>query len=173
MATVTRIVACLAAAGVTTGLIAGVPAHAEPRRSPVDALAPLLGPLIGPLIGPAPEPAPEPSPPRTRDSYGNTDAPDGVLRRGCRNYRYSYTVTAPTGEWTLETFLRDPTGDSIASGAFISDADPSTAGARFRFCRSGTRPGRFTIRAKLIWFDHEGEHPVWLEPSRFRLTRKR
>jgi hypothetical protein len=171
MTPVTRLTACLAAAGVATGLVAGVPAHAEPQPSPADPLVGLLGPLLGQPSEPAPEP--EPSPPRTRSSYGGTHAPDGVLRKGCRNYAYSYTVTTPTHDWTLETFLRDPTGDSIASGAFMSDSDAATARSQFRFCRNGTRPGRFTIRGKVHWYDDEGEHVVWLEPSHFRLTRRR
>ncbi|MBB3044064.1 hypothetical protein [Nocardioides soli] len=147
MTQVTRATACLAAAGVTVGLL-GAPGRAEPTPA-------------------------EPGAPHERSSYGSTHAPDGVLRKGCRGYAYRYTVTPPTGDWTLETFLRDPTGDSVASGAFMSDSDPATRRSTFDLCRYNTRPGRFTIRALLHWYDDEGGHRVWLEPSRFRLRRAR
>ena len=103
--------------------------------------------------------------------YGSTVAADGTLRKGCRNYVYHYRVTAPTDDWTLETFLRDPTGDSIASGTFLSESDAREQRTRFRFCRYVTRPGVFRIRALLHWYDDDGEHRVWLEPTRFRLRR--
>ena len=104
--------------------------------------------------------------------YGSTTAADGTLRKGCHNYGYRYQVTAPTDDWSLETFLRDPDGEGIASGVFLADADAREQRARFRFCRYATRPGRFTIRALLTWYGDLGEeHQVWLEPSRFRLGR--
>src|SRR6187431_1117349 len=84
--------------------------------------------------------------------YGETAAHHGTLRKGCHDYGYRYRVTTPTNDWTLETFLRDPTGDTIASGAFLSESDARAQRARFRFCRYGTRPGRFTIRALLHWY---------------------
>ncbi|MFC7496017.1 MULTISPECIES: hypothetical protein [unclassified Nocardioides] len=151
-----------------------MPAHAEPQPSPADPILGPLSPLLGLLLGqPEPEPAPESEPPRTRDSYGNTDAPDGVLRKGCRNYAYKYTATPPTQEWLLETFLTDRTGEGVAAGMFLSDADAATGHSTFRFCRHTARPGRFTIKAKLAWYDDEGEHVTWFEPSHFRLKRKR
>jgi hypothetical protein len=179
MTPVTRASAGLVAAGVTVVLLAGAPAHAathpttEPTAGPTpgNTIAGLLGSFLG--QPPASAPEDEPAPPREPASYGSTHASDGVLRTGCRNYRYTYTVSPPTGDWTLETYLRDRTGESIASGAFMSNADAATQSSRFRFCRHGTRPGRFTIEAKLIWYDDEGDHLVWLEPSTFRLTRQR
>ena len=109
---------------------------------------------------------------RPRSSYGHTGAPDGTLRPGCHNYRYHYRVESPTHDWTLETYLVDPTGDGLASGVFVAGADPVRSSARFRFCRYSTRAGVFTIRAKLHWYDGDGgDHKVWLEPSHFRLRR--
>jgi hypothetical protein len=171
MTPVTRASAGLAAAGLTVTLLGGAPADADPPPTPAGTLAGLVGSFLGQSSAPAPEE--EPAPPREPSSYGSTHATDGVLRKGCRNYRYTYTVTAPTNDWTLETYLRDRTGESIASGAFMSNGDPATQVSRFRFCRHGTHPGRFTIEAKLIWYDDEGDHLVWLEPFTFRLARKR
>lgn len=104
-------------------------------------------------------------------SYGHTGAPDRVLRDGCHGYRYHYRVRPPTNDWVLETFLVDPRGDTIASGAFISDSDPKRGHGKFRFCRYNTRPGRFTIKAKLTWYNGYAEHKTWLRKSHFRLYR--
>ncbi len=114
------------------------------------------------------------APASAASEYGRTAAPDGTLRKGCHNYGYRYEVATPTNDWTLETFLRDPTGEGVASGAFLSDSDARAQQARFRLCRYATRPGRFTIRALLTWYGDLGEeHQAWLEPTRFRLKRPR
>ena len=102
-------------------------------------------------------------------SYGHTGAPDRILRSGCHGYRYHYVVKPPTNDWVLETFLRDPRGETIASNAFSSDSEPKRGHGHFRFCRWNTKPGRFTIRAKLTWYRGYAEHKVWLDPSHFRL----
>ena len=111
--------------------------------------------------------------PAEAGSVGHTWAPDGTLRSGCHNYRYHYVIKTPTNDWTLETFLVDPTGDTLASGTFISGTDPRRGPGRFRFCRYSTRPGTFTIRAKVHWYSGPGseEHRRWFKPSTFRLTR--
>ena len=107
----------------------------------------------------------------TTSAYGRTHADDGRLRDGCHNYRYRYVVDAPTHDWTLETFLVDPHGDTLASGAFLSDSDPERGSATFRFCRYSTRAGKFTIRAKIHWYNGSEEHKAFFKPSHFRLRR--
>lgn len=104
-------------------------------------------------------------------AYGHTGAPDRRLRAGCHNYHYHYVVDAPTNDWTLETFLDDPTGETLSSGALVAGADPRRGRSVFRFCRYSTRPGPFTIRAKLHWYHGSEDHLVWFEPSHFRLRR--
>jgi len=112
------------------------------------------------------------SAPRSRGDYGHTGAPDGPLRSGCHDHPYRYVLTPPTGDWTLETYLTDRTGDGVASGAFFSDSDPRRERTHFRFCRYSVHAGRFTIRAKLHWYSDDGtDHLVWLPPSHFRLHR--
>ena len=105
-------------------------------------------------------------------SVGHTSAPDGTLRSGCHNYRYHYVIKTPTNDWTLETFLKDPDGQGLASGTFFADSDPRRNATHFRFCRYSTRAGRFTIKAKVHWYGTYGhDHQAWLEPSHFRLRR--
>lgn len=103
--------------------------------------------------------------------YGHTGAPDRVLRNGCHGYRYHFVVKPPTNDWVLETFLVDPRGEHIASGAFSSDSEDKRDHGRFHFCRYNTKPGRFTIRAKLTWYNGYDEHRVRLPRSHFRLHR--
>jgi hypothetical protein len=107
----------------------------------------------------------------TTSSYGHTHRGDGTLRNGCHNYRYKYVVATPTNDWTLETFLVDPTGETLASGAFLSDSDPRRGHGRFRFCRYSTRAGTFTIRAKVHWYNGSEEHKAFFKNSHFRLRR--
>jgi hypothetical protein len=160
MTSVTRIGTFLAATTVAAGVLTAVPALADPPTDPVSG-------LVGGLVG-----QPQHHQRREGSDYGRTRADDGVLRSGCRNYPYRYVVTTPTHDWTLETFLRDRTGETIASGTYVADADPPRDRAHFRFCRYSTYAGRFTIRAKVHWYDDSGgEHKAWLEPSHFRLRR--
>jgi hypothetical protein len=105
------------------------------------------------------------------DAYGHTAAADRTLRPGCHNYRYRYVVKAPTDDWTLETFLTDPGGDRVGSGGFFAESDPRRGRSAFRLCRYATRPGRFTIRAKLVWYDGSEAHIVRFKATRFRLRR--
>ena len=156
-------------AALALGILAA-PAHsAGPDAGPASDL---LGSLTG---GPSGGTSGGTAQHRDRRDFGRTGAPDGVLRSGCHRYRYHSKVTTPTDDWTLETFLVDRTGETIASGAYFTDSDPATnRRAVFRFCRYSTKPGRFTIRAKVHWYGEYGDgHRVWLEPSHFRLRARR
>ena len=163
MTPVTRTAAALVSAVLAVGLAPTTPASAE---GAADQVSGLVGSVLGsPAAGATTS---------DRGDFGRTSAPNGRLHRGCRNYTYRYLVSPPSDDWTLETFLRDPTRESIASGTFSSDSDPRSARSRFRFCRYNTRPGRFTIRALLHWYGPTGDgHAIWLEPSHFRLRRPR
>ncbi|MBA2952075.1 hypothetical protein GON03_18850 [Nocardioides sp. MAH-18] len=144
------------------------PASAD---GPSDPISGLVGQLLGP---PSSASAPSPTTPRTATASGSAWGFDGVLRHGCRDYPYRYAISTPTDEWTLEVFLRDRDGRNLASGTFISDSDPTERAARFRFCRYSTRPGWFTVRSLLHWYDADGTgHRQWLGETRFRLRRPR
>jgi hypothetical protein len=148
-------------AALVAGVLTTVPAQADPPPDPAG--------LVGDLLGHGGKDGGRHH--RTRADRGHTHAEDGVLRRGCHDYPYRYVVGVRTNDWTLETFLDDRTGNTIASGAFAADSDRKKARAAFRFCRYSTYAGRFTIRAKLTWYNDAGEHKAWFQPSHFRLRR--
>ena len=153
----------LIAVAVRAGELTAAPAAADPPSDPVSE-------LVGGLLGRQPDDQAG-AHHRDRSAYGRTSAKDATLRDGCHDYRYRYVVTPPTDDWTLETYLDDRTGETVASGTYFSDSDPARNRPVFRFCRYSTYAGKFTIRAKLHWYNGSEQHKVWLEPSHFRLRR--
>ncbi|MGZ4498457.1 MAG: hypothetical protein ACXVWZ_13370 [Nocardioides sp.] len=133
----------------------------QPRKAIAAVLATAAATLVGVLAAPASAYTPE---------WGSTGSPDRVLRHGCHEYRYHYKVTVPTHDWTLETFLVDPTGDRLASGAFASESDPDRGHGTWHICKPSTRPGTFHIKAKINWYNGDTDHKGWFKPSHFRLT---
>jgi hypothetical protein len=101
--------------------------------------------------------------------WGTTGAADRVLRPGCHNYPYHYTVRPHGRDWSAETFLVDPNGVGLASGAFDPDSDPRRGRSRFRICRPSTSPGRFTIRMKVSIFTGPNPTVHWVKRSYFHL----
>jgi hypothetical protein len=107
--------------------------------------------------------------------YGRTIAKNGVLKKGCRTYRYGYDIKPPDeGYWTLETFIIGPKGKRLFSGAFIEGFDETTGTDTYRICRPTTRAGVFKIRAKLTSGGETNEtFEVWLPVTKFRLRNPR
>ena len=110
---------------------------------------------------------------RVEAGTGTTAMPDQVLRRGCRSYAYTYSVSTTTGDWVLETFLVDPDGHSVSSGVFISDSEPAAGSSAFGVCRSATRFGTFTITGRLTTYDGWDDVVSWITPTTVRLHRWR
>jgi hypothetical protein len=104
-------------------------------------------------------------------SWGTTGAPDRTLKKGCAAYNYHYRLTPPPGDWSLEVFLVDPDKKRVASGFFLSPVDPLKGQSSFAFCSIDTRPGIFTIKARMTV---SNPYPKirWLKPSTFRLRHR-
>jgi hypothetical protein len=100
---------------------------------------------------------------------GKLSAGDKVLEKGCHFYRYRYVVRAKASEWTLEVYLKDPTGEIIASNTKDSSADPKRAHGKFRLCRYSTRPGKFAIKGKLTRYNGYDTKTGWVKPGSFRM----
>lgn len=109
--------------------------------------------------------------PEVHPEWGKTATKAKILKRSCRNYRYTYEITPPEGVWALETFLVGPGGVNLASGGQIVGFDGLKGTDKFRFCRPSTRPGVFKIRALLSVQDESGKdyRQGWLPVTKFRL----
>lgn len=97
-----------------------------------------------------------------------------VLRAGCHNYTYNFTVKPPASagtEWSLETFLIGPRGGHLASDVILGGADAKHGQKVWRLCKSSTVPGRFTISSKLTYNESPDQFHGWVKPSHFRLTK--
>ena len=114
----------------------------------------------------------EPEPPEYQVS-GSTAASDGTLRRGCRPYRYSYTVSTPHHDWTLETSVLDRRGKSVHAGVLFGSSAAKTGEQVYEMCRWATTPGAFTITGRLISYDGERRTEAQLAESRFVLRLRR
>jgi hypothetical protein len=106
--------------------------------------------------------------------WGSTSAPDAVLKRGCRNYTYSYRITPPEGYWSLELFFTGPHGKRVGSAYFLYGGDPLADTENLRLCKRTTQPGRYTIKAFLSVEEEDGNQTEegWLPQSTFRLHRQ-
>jgi len=113
-------------------------------------------------------------------AMGGTRAPAYRLPPGCHWYRYSYHVSPPEPEWSLELFISDAAGVAQASDVVMSGADPTTGSKRFQLCASNTAaPGLFTIRGKLTYrhyasapiIDQTRDYSGWIATSHFRVTK--
>ena len=88
--------------------------------------------------------------------WGSVTGHSGVLKRSCRTYRYSYSISPPEGIWALEVYITGPGLQHLAAGAFLDGYDPTTGTGRYTLCRNSTRYGKFTIAAKVSVDDGSG-----------------
>jgi hypothetical protein len=125
--------------------------------------------------------ADEPTPAQFR-AMGHTSAPAYRLPPGCHRFHYSYDVSPPEPEWSLEVYITDAGGVAQASDVMMSGADATHGTRRFQLCSSNTAaPGRFTIRARLTYrhyatmplVDETRDYSGWIQTSHFRVTRTR
>jgi hypothetical protein len=139
-------------------------------------VAPLVGlglPALTPVASTAAPTTTAAEPAATHPEWGATSAESAKLRRGCHDYAYSYTLTPPDGDWSLETFLVGPRGKAAGSGYFLTGKDPLTGTSSWRLCRHGTKGGVYTIKAKLSVQNGGDVVEGWLPPSTFKLRKPR
>ena len=137
-----------------------------------------LGLPLG-LAPAAPASAAEPTPDQFA-AMGSTHAPAYRLPPGCHWYSYTYRVSPPEPDWSLETFITDAGGVAQASDVMLAGADATSGTKRFQLCASNTdAPGVFTIRARLTYrhyattplFDETRDYAGWVATSHFRVTK--
>jgi len=105
--------------------------------------------------------------------WGHTAAHGATIVKGCRGYTYTYALTPPDGYWALETFLIGPHGKQYGSGYFLTGSDPLAGPGSWRLCARSTRPGTYTIRARLTVDNVVESYDGWLPETTFRLRHRR
>lgn len=98
---------------------------------------------------------------------------DGKLRRGCRDYAYTYSVTSPTTDWQLESDIRGPGGVPVASDVILSGADATSGTKTFRLCRRTNKPGLYRITGIFTYRDYPETHSVAAAGDTFVLEKVR
>lgn len=132
----------------------------------------LAGLLPLPLpISPATTGGSEPAPAQVEVS-GALDAPDGRLRRGCKDYRYAYSVTTASDDWTFDITMQDRRGKGVNSQSLLGPNDDGAGVLTYRLCRWATVAGRFTLSGVLVSYDGDRETSVPVTET-FRLRRTR
>jgi hypothetical protein len=107
----------------------------------------------------------------THPEWGSTAAANARIKHGCHSYAYSYALTPPDGDWGLETFLIGPGGRQYGSGWFLTGADPLAGPGAWRLCQRSTKPGTYTIRARLTVDNATSYYEGWLPETTFRLKK--
>lgn len=130
-------------------------------------------------ILPLPLPVPTPSEPASAEQAqtqqvevtGVLDGADGRLRRGCKDYHYTYVVQTPTTDWTFDITMQDRAGKGVNAQSLIGPNDAKSGVLAFRLCRWATKPGVFTLTGQLVSYDGSGETSVRVTES-FRLRKR-
>lgn len=124
------------------------------------ALCLMLGAGVGPVsAAPAPAHRHRPDPLAgvpLHPEWGSVTGVSGVLKRGCRTYDYTFTVTPPEGVWALEVFVSGPGSKHVAAGAFLDGYDPASGTGTYKLCKPSVRYGTYSIEAKVSVDDGAG-----------------
>ena len=95
------------------------------------------------------------------------------MLRGCHGHGYTYAVDVPAGDsWSLEVFLVNRRGKTVSFGYEIKGGDPKQGKGRFQFCADDLRPGRYRVKARLIWSHYSDEYRQWARPRTIHLRRR-
>jgi hypothetical protein len=117
---------------------------------------------------PAPQEQPQAQPVQVT---GVLDAADSRLKRGCKDYHYSYAVETPTSDWTFDITMQDRAGKGVNAQSLIGPNDLTSGVLDFRLCRWATKPGIFTLKGQLVSYDGTEETSVTVTES-FRLRKR-
>ena len=102
---------------------------------------------------------------------GALEAADGRLRRGCKDYQFTYRVITPSEDWTFDITLQDRRGKGVSSQSLIGPNDAATDVLTYRLCRWATVPGIFTMKGQLVSYDGARETSVTVAET-FRLRHR-
>ncbi len=129
-----------------------------------------LLPLPVPLL-PTAEPTAQTQHTTAVEVSGTLQAPDGRLRRGCKDYQYTYAVTTASQDWSFDITLQDRRGKGVNAQSLLGPNDATSGVVTYRLCRWGTVPGTFTLTGALTSYDGAEATSVTVTDS-FRLRRR-
>ena len=108
-----------------------------------------------------------------KPEWGWVNAENGVLKRGCRTYYYTYEVRPPgDGYWDLGVSVVGPGGRTLFY-SYVSHGRPTSGTASYRLCRSETRPGRYKLKALVTVQDNDEQVQGRLPTVKYRLRNPR
>ena len=108
-----------------------------------------------------------------KPEWGSVSAKNGVLKKGCRTYHYSYVVTPPDdGYWDLGVSVVGPAGRTLFY-SYVSHGSPTSGTGSYRLCRSKTRPGLYKLKALVTVQDNNEPVQGRLPTAKFRLRNPR
>lgn len=102
---------------------------------------------------------------------GTLQAADGRLRRGCKDYQFTYAVTTPSQDWSFDITMQDRHGKGVNAQSLLGPNDPKSDVMTYRLCRWATVPGIFTLTGRLVSYEGSQETAVTVTES-FRLRRR-
>ena len=105
-------------------------------------------------------------------SWGQVTARKQTIKKGCRDYRYSYRISVPGDAWMAEDTLVSPNGRKVATCTYDSDTRPDAGTGTWELCSATTKPGRYRIRLKVTSYDGYAVDERRTEVRRFRLARR-
>ncbi len=109
---------------------------------------------------------------RAAEATAKVRSADGVLTKGCPGHKYRYAVEVPAGDsWSLELHLVNRKGRTVAFDYQLSGGDPKQGKGRLRFCSLDIKPGRYKVKAELIWSHYSDQQSVWAAPRTIHLRR--
>ena len=109
---------------------------------------------------------------RTAEATAKVWSTDGVLSKGCPGHKYRYAVDVPDGDsWSLDVWLVNRKGRTVAFNYEIIGGDPKQGKGRLQFCSLGLKPGRYKVKAELIWSHYSDQQSVWAKPRTIHLRR--
>ena len=123
-----------------------------------------------------PIPLPLPSDPGTptqpqSEVSATLSAADGRLRRGCKDYQFSYAVTTATEDWSFDITMQDRRGKGVNAQSLIGPNDAKSGVLGYRLCRWATVAGLFTLKGALVSYDGTQETTAAVTET-FRLRRR-
>ena len=103
---------------------------------------------------------------------GALSAPDGRLKRGCKDYAYAYAVTTESEDWTFDITMQDRNGRGVNAQSLIGPNDAESGVLQYRLCRWATTPGRFTLTGVLTSYEGTTSETTVQVTDTFRLRKR-